>query len=164
MRNIINNKSGFTFIESLITFSIVGIFLSLTWATVSFLLVKTGDQIVRTRAHFFAVEGIERVKQIRQTSVNKNRENGFKTSIGSKTGNFVIKKDGNGLYALESGDNEEIIVEEAPYTTYCRTVNLDGNSTQLKKVTVDVKWGDITDCSLGEELISYSTFLAKTAQ
>ncbi len=163
MRKTIGNKSGFTFVESLITFSIVGIFIALTWATVNFLLLKTNEQIVRTRAHFLAVEGIELVKQIRQTAVNRNRETGFLTSIGSKKGNFVFKKSGD-AYQLIEGDNEEIFMNEEPNTTYCRTISLLGDGESIKEVYSSVRWGDVTDCSIGKEIISYSTYLAQTTQ
>ena len=163
MRKIIGNKSGFTFVESLITFSIVGIFIALTWATVNFLLIKTNEQIVRTRAHFLAVEGIELVKQIRQTAVNRNREDGFISSIGSKNGNFVIEKIGD-AFQLTNGENEEIFMNEEPNTTYCRTISLLGNGEKIKEVYASVRWGDATDCSLGKEIISYSTYLAQTTQ
>ena len=163
MRKIINSKSGFTFVESIISFSIVGIFLALTWATVSFLLVKTTDQIVRTRGHFLAVEGVELVRHIRQTAVNRNREKGFVSSVGDKIGNYTLKKEGD-EFVLEYGTDEEIEMMEEPYTTYCRTVNFEGELSLAKKVTVNVRWGDPLDCSAGEELISYSTYLASTTQ
>lgn len=149
--------------ESLITFSIVGIFIVLTWATVNFLLLKTNEQIVRTRAHFLAVEGIELIKQIRQTAVNRNRETGFTSSIGSKNGNYIIKKNGD-AYELDEGENEEIFMYEEPNTTYCRTISLVGDGEKIKKLYASVRWGDATDCSLGEEIISYSTYLAQTTQ
>lgn len=160
MQKLVNNKSGFTFVESLITFSIVGIFLALTWATVNFLLLKTGQQIVRTRAHFLAVEGIELVRQIRQTSVNENREKGFVTAIGSKTGNHIIIKNGE-RFDLERGEVEMIEIQEEPYETYCRTVNLGGEDENVKRITVNVRWGD---CNPEDEAVSYSTYLAKITQ
>jgi hypothetical protein len=162
MRKIVNNKSGFTFVESLITFSIVGIFLALTWSTVYFLLSKSTEQIVRTRAHFLVVEGIERVKQFRQTAVNRNRLEGFETSIGAMDGSYVLGENGD-LFTLEEGENEVIEMTEEPYTVYCRTVNISGDNTS-KQVSVDVRWGDVNDCSLGSEMISYSTYLAKITQ
>jgi len=165
MRKIINSKSGFTFVESLITFSIVGIFLALTWATVNFLLLKTTEQIIRTRAHFLATEGIERVMQIRKTAVNGNRENGFVSAIGSKLDgeNYILGQSGD-EFTLQSGENKPIEMTEEPYTTYCRTVTFYGDSQLVKEVSVTVRWGDPIDCSLGEEIISYSTYLADTTQ
>jgi hypothetical protein len=163
MRKPVSNKSGFTFVESLITFSIVGIFLALTWATVNFLMLKTGEQIVRTRGHFLAVEGIERIKQIQKTAVNKNREKGFQSSIGNKNGNYVLEENGD-AFALESGKNEQIEMTEEPYTVYCRTVNFKGSEDYVKLVSVEVRWGDAEDCSKGNEIISYSTYLAKINQ
>lgn len=160
MRKIVNNKSGFTFVESLITFSIVGIFLALTWATVNFLLLKTDQQITRTRAHFLAVEGIEIVKQIRQTSVNQNREKGFATAIGSQTGDFIIVKNGE-RFELASGEYEQIEMLEEPYEIYCRTINLNDENENIKHVTVTVRWDD---CNPDDEAISYSTYLANITQ
>ena len=163
MRKIVNNKSGFTFVESLITFSIVGIFLALTWSTVYFLLSKSTEQIVRTRAHFLAVEAIERVKQIRQTAVNRNRLEGFETSIGAMNGSYILGQNGD-IFNLEEGENEIIEMPEEPYTVYCRTLNISGENNLSKQVSVDVRWGDPTDCSIGSEMISYSTYLAKITQ
>lgn len=160
MRKIVNNKSGFTFVESLITFSIVGIFLALTWATVNFLLIKTDQQITRTRAHFLAVEGIEIVKQIRQTSVNENREKGFATAIGSKVGDYIVVKNGE-RFDLARGETEQIEMLEEPYTNYCRTVNLNGENENVKHITVTVRWDD---CNPEDEAVSYSTYLAKITQ
>ncbi|MBU1682795.1 hypothetical protein KJ742_02520 [Patescibacteria group bacterium] len=149
--------------ESLITFSIVGIFLALTWATVNFLLLKTTEQIVRTRAHFLVTEGVERVMQIRQTAVNRNRENGFVSAIGSKSGNYILGQSGD-EFTLTYGENENIEMEEEPYTTYCRTVAFTGDSQLIKQVAVTVRWGDPIDCSEGNEVISYSTYLADNTQ
>ncbi len=160
MEKIVNNKSGFTFIESLITFSIVGIFLALTWATVNFLLLKTSHQIVRTYAHFLAVEGVEVVRQIRQTSVNENREKGFVTAIGSKVGDYVIVKNGE-RFELVRGEAEVIEMQEEPYKTYCRTINLNGEGEKVKQITVSVRWDD---CNPEDEAVSYSTYLAKITQ
>lgn len=153
------NTGGFTFVESLITFSIVGIFLALTWATVDFLLLKTNEQIVRTRAHFLAVEGIELTKQIRQTAVNRDRDKGFFDAIGSKDGDYILTKSGD-AYNLKEGSNENIEMTEEPYTTYCRTIHVSGSDERAKQVAVEVRWGDATDCSKGGEMISYSTYLA----
>ncbi|MFH0837968.1 MAG: hypothetical protein V1880_01740 [Patescibacteria group bacterium] len=155
----LRSHGGFTFVESLITFSIVGIFLALTWATVNFLLIKTNEQIVRTRAHFLAVEGIELLKQIRQTAVNENRETGFYSSIGSRDGHYILEAKGEG-FDLAEGANEQIVMEDEPYTTYCRTVEVTGSGESVKQVSVEVRWGEATDCSLGEEIIAYSTYLA----
>lgn len=157
MRNKINSPKGFTFVEALITFSIVAIFLALTWATISFLLMKTGDQIVRTRAHFLAVEGVEIVKQMRQTAVNRNRETGFLDALGKKEGRFVIKKDGD-EFNLKSGAYELIAMADEPYIDYCRSIELDGQKNNLKKVTATVWWGN-SDCKPTEQLIRYSTYL-----
>ena len=145
--------------ESLITFSIVGIFLALTWATVDFLLVKTNEQIVKTRAHFLAVEGIEVTKQIKMTAVNGDREQGFHNSIGSKVGDFTLEKTGD-VFSLEPGQNEQITMTEEPYTTYCRTITISEGSERVKQVKAEVRWGDALDCSQGEEMIAYSTYLA----
>ncbi len=163
MRKLIRSTSGFTFVETIISFSIVGIFLALTWATVSFLLMKTGEQIVRTRGHFLAVEGIERVKQIRQTMVNRNRLTGFYDSVGSKDGDYILGEN-SGLFTLESGDNELITMNEEPYTDYCRTVNFEGDELDSKMLTVTVRWGDVIDCSQGNKMIAYSTYLTDMSQ
>lgn len=159
MPNRLRSTGGFTFVESLITFSIVGIFLALTWATVNFLLVKTNEQIVKTRAHFLAVEGIEVTKQIKQTAVNRDREGGFYDSIGKLGGNFVIEKNGD-AFSLESGQNEQITMTEEPYTTYCRTITFLEGDERVKQVSAEVRWGDALDCANGEEMIAYSTYLA----
>jgi len=163
MQKSVKSTSGFTFVETIISFSIVGIFLSLTWATVSFLLTKTNDQIVRTRGHFLAVEGVEAVKQIRQTMVNQNRLSGFYNSIGSKNGNYILNKESN-YFLLEPGDNELIEMNEEPFTTYCRTIELDGEGLDSRKITVTVKWGDVIDCSKSSEMIAYSTYLTDMSQ
>lgn len=157
MRNKINPPKGFTFVEALITFSIVAIFLALTWATISFLLMKTGDQIVRSRGHFLAVEGVEIVKQIRQTAVNRNRETGFLDALGKKEGRFVIQKDGD-EFSLKSGVHELIAMTDEPYIDYCRTIELGGQEDNLKKVTSAVWWGS-ADCHPTDQLIRYSTYL-----
>jgi hypothetical protein len=159
MPSRLRSTGGFTFVESLITFSIVGIFLALTWATVNFLLIKTNEQIVKTRAHFLAVEGVELVRQIRQTAVNRDREKGFYDSIGSKDGDFTLEKNGD-AYSLIQGKNEHLEMTEEPYITYCRTINISGTSERVKQVSVEVRWGDAADCSKGEEMIAYSTYLA----
>ena len=163
MRRLIRSTSGFTFVETIIAFSIIGIFLALAWATVSFLLMKTGEQIVRTRGHFLAVEGIEKVKQIRQTMVNQDRLNGFYNSIGSKTGDYVLGENA-GLFTLTPGSSEVIHMDEEPYTDYCRTVTFEGDEVYLKKVTAEVRWGDAIDCRKGDKLIVYSTYLADMSQ
>lgn len=163
MRKVLRSQSGFTFVETLISFSIVGIFLALTWATVNFLLIKTTDQIVRTRAHFLAVEGIEVVRQIRQTAVNRNREDGFVNAIGSKDGSFIITKN-HDEFSLENGSFEQIDMNEEPYTTYCRTLFFEGNREDERIVTAEVRWGDPVDCSRGNERIAYSTYLANITQ
>lgn len=163
MRKFIRSQSGFTFVETLISFSIVGIFLALTWATVNFLLIKTSDQIVRTRAHFLAVEGIELTRQIRQTAVNRNREDGFVNVIGSRSGSFVLTKNRD-EFSLENGSFEQIEMNEEPYTTYCRTLFFEGEREDERIVTSEVRWGDPVDCSQGNERIAYSTYLANITQ
>lgn len=160
MRAILRSTQGFTFVESLITFSIVGIFLALTWATATFVLQKNAEQAQRTRAHFLSVEGMEIVKQIRQTKVNEDRVNGFYTAIGNREGDHVIEQNGPAFF-LKEGSNEEIEMIESPSTVYCRTVNISGENNDVKEVRVRVQWGNNTDCSLGKELVEYSTFLAK---
>lgn len=174
MRKLFNSRSGFTFVESLITLSIVGIFLAVTWATISFLLLKTTDQIIATRAHFFAVEGMELVKQIRQTAMNRNARNGFYQSVGGKTGSFVLgKKDNKNSEdeyiflsddkSVTSEENKRILVEEEPVMTYCRTIEFaDVNS--MKEAAVTVRWGDAEDCAKGDKFITYTTYLADTNQ
>jgi len=163
MRKLIQSKSGFTFVETIIAFSIVGIFLALTWATVSFLLMKTGEQIVRTRGHFLAVEGVERVKQIRQTMENQNRLSGFYSSIGSKTGDYVLGENSK-VFTLTPGSDELVQMDEEPYTDYCRTVTFEGDEPDSKKVIVTVRWGDADDCKKGDKLIAYSTYLTDMSQ
>jgi len=158
MRNLAKNIDGFTFVETLITFSVVGIFLALTWSTVNFLLIKSNEQIVRTRAHFLSMEGIEITKQIRQTAVNKNRETGFEDSIGGKNDNYIIEARGDAFFLVE-GNNELIEMHEEPFINYCRTINFEGVNDSIKKVTSVVRWGGF-DCTIGENVISYSTYLA----
>lgn len=163
MPNLVRSTTGFTFVETIIAFSIVGIFLALTWATVSFLLMKTSEEIVRTRGHFLAVEGVEQVKQIRQTMVNRNRLTGFYDSIGSKTGNYILDDD-NGEFALKAGENELIEMNEDPFTAYCRTLNFEGDELDAKRLTVTVQWGDVLDCSNGNKRVVYSTYLTELSQ
>ncbi len=160
MRNNPKNTGGFTFVETLITFSVVGIFLALTWATVNFLLIKSNEQIVRTRAHFFAMEGIEITKQIRQTAVNSNRETGFSDSIGGKENSYKIESRGDG-FVLSAGEDELIEMHEEPFINYCRTINFESvnSSETIKKIVSTVNWGG-SDCTIGEYSISYSTYLA----
>ncbi len=163
MRKPPNNIAGFTFVESIIAFSIVGILLLMTWATVNFLLLKTNEQIVKTRAHFLAMEGIEIMKQIRSTAVNEDRENGFLTSIGHKeNGNYIIKMKGD-AFVLEKGINQIINMNEDPFIDYCRTIQIDGNSESIKKIVSTVRWGGV-DCNTGENTISYSSYLADLSQ
>lgn len=157
MRKIFFNHSGFTFVESLITFSVTGIFLLLTWATVQFLLIKSNDQIIRTQAHFFAVEGIEILKQIRQTGVNKNRETGFLDSLGNKEGNFIITTS-DGIFSLKSGTDEFLEMEQEPYMNFCRTIEISGEA-EKKKIASIIHWGG-TDCQAAEHTIRYTTYLA----
>lgn len=166
MRMLIKSRSGVTFVETIIAFSIVGIFLALTWATISFLLLKTGEQIVQTRAHFLAVEGIEQVKQIRQTMINQNRLTGYSDSIGNRSENEVyVLGENEGLFTLkprseEPGSDGKILMDEEPYTDYCRTVEFkEGDEPDSKKVIVTVKWGNEEDCSKNNKLIAYSTYL-----
>ena len=158
MKKLLKSQSGFTFVESLITFSITGIFLTLIWASINFLLLKTNEQILRTRAHFFASEGIEVVKQIRKTETNRNRENGFKTAIGSKNGDYIIKKIGDG-FSLKPGANDVIEAMEEPYIDYCRTIRIEGDKDTSKTIYSTVTWGGI-DCSQNDRSIMYSIFLA----
>lgn len=163
MRKTPINTAGFTFIESIITFSIVGILLSLTWATVNFLLIKSNEQIVRTRAHFLAMEGIEITKQIRQTAVNRNREYGFRDSIGNKEDDksYVVPSIAGGGFKFEVANDESIVIKmnEEPYIDYCRTIDFVGSSESIKQITSTVRWGGY-DCTIGEHSISYSTYLA----
>jgi len=159
MRKLVCQNSGFTFVETLVAFSIVGIFLALTWATVNFLLLKAGDQVERTRAHFLAVEGVELMRQIRQTAVNRDRETGFKTAIGSRNGSYILTPKGS-EFELGYGQNEQIEMNEEPYTTYCRTVDFSGSDDNAKTATVTVRWGDPENCALGDKMIAYSTYLA----
>lgn len=132
--------------------------MALTWATVNFLLIKSNEQIVRTRAHFLAMEGIEITKQIRQTAVNRNREYGFGNSIGKKEGSYIITPLGD-TFTFSSGSNELIEMNEEPYIDYCRTIDFVGNSESIKQITSTVRWGGY-DCTIGEHSISYSTYLA----
>lgn len=162
MRKTPTNIAGFTFVESIITFSIVGILLALTWATVNFLLIKSNEQIVRTRAHFLAMEGIEVSKQIRQTAVNRNREYGFRDSIGKKEGSYIIGKLGD-TFTFQEGGNNVIEMNEEPFIDYCRTIDISGNSESIRQITSTVRWGGF-DCTVGEHAISYSTYLADLTQ
>jgi len=158
MRNTSKTPTGFTFVESLIAFSIVGIFLALTWATVQFMIIKSNDQIVRTRGHFLAMEAIEVLRQIRQTAVNHNRETGFKDSLGDKEGVYQLEKVGE-YFQLKTGGAEVIEFDEFPYQDYCRNVQIAGDE-QLKKVRAQVWWGD-ANCKPPHEQkkISYSVYL-----
>ncbi len=146
--------------ESLIAFSIVGIFLALTWATAAFLLQKGREQTLRTRAHFLAVEGVEIVKQIRQTAVNKDRQNGFRDAIGSRDGEYVIERNGAAFF-LKEGQNESIEMPESPSAFYCRTLFFSGEDPALRMLRVQVRWGDAADCAFGEETLEYRTYLAQ---
>jgi len=157
-----SNTAGFTFVETIITIGVIGVLLALTWATINFMLIKSNDQIVRTRAHFLAMEGVEIVKQIRQTGVNRNRETGFEGSIGKKNGLFVIGRQGD-AFTLEEGENEVIEMTEEPFTSYCRTLQITGNSELLKEVVSIVKWG-APDCAEGDQVIRLSTYLADLTQ
>lgn len=158
MRANWHSQHGFTFVESLITFSIVGIFLALTWATATFVLQKNAQQHQRTRAHFLAVEGIELVKQIRQTAVNQDREEGFYAAIGNREGDYVTEQKGSAFF-LKEGSDQIIEMPETPSTFYCRTVNITGEDSDVKQVSVRVEWGGGEECK--GELVEYSTFLAK---
>ena len=164
-KTLSNTSGGFTFVETIIAFSIVGIFLALTWGTVTFLLTKTTEQIERTRAHFLAVEGIELVKQIRLTALNRNRETGFLDAIGKLMGDFRLTKT-NEEYSLTVGSNQTIEMNEEPYTTYCRTLAFSpvGDDPRQRIVTSTVRWGDPESCAKGEKLVSYSTLLADMTQ
>ncbi|MBN1258619.1 prepilin-type N-terminal cleavage/methylation domain-containing protein [Candidatus Peregrinibacteria bacterium] len=171
MRKMFRSKAGFTFVESLITFSIVGIFLALTWATVNFLILKENEQVVRTRAHFLVIEGMERVKQIQATAMNRNRENGFRETLGGKSGTYILSKNENS-FTLKEGRDEKIEMNEEPYTTYCRTIDFSGepeNNPDIRKVRVTVRWGDAGNCEQeeeddkGKQAVSYSTYIAKTS-
>lgn len=167
MRKTPKNTAGFTFVESIITFSIVGILLALTWATVNFLMIKTNDQIVRTRAHFLAMEGIEIVKQIRQTAVNRNRETGFADSIGRKEAEkaYAITTISGGGFKLEEANADIIKIEmnEEPFIDYCRTIIFEGTGESVRQVKSTVRWGGV-DCETGENMLSYSTILADLTQ
>lgn len=158
MKKLLRSQSGFTFVESLITFSITGIFLTLIWASINFLLLKTNEQILRTRAHFFASEGIEVIKQIRKTETNRNRETGFGTAVGNRNGDYTISKVGDG-FKLENGANEVIEATEEPYIDYCRTISIEGDNNNSKTIYSTVTWGG-TECSENDKTIMYSVFLA----
>jgi len=134
----------------------------LTWATVNFLLIKSNEQIVRTRGHFLAMEGIEITKQIRQTAVNRNREYGFQDSIGNKDGAYTIAPLGD-TFTFQRGVDEPIEMNEEPFINYCRTILFAGDSDSIKQVTSTVRWGGY-DCEKGEHSISYSTYLADMNQ
>lgn len=153
------STSGFTFVETLISFSIVGVFLALTWAIVGFVLLKNSEQTQNIRGHFLAVEGMEVVKQIRQTAVNRDREFGFRDFIGSLEGSFVIAERGDEFF-LEPGNNEPIEMMDEPTTIYCRTITMEGDAIDEKKVILSVRWGDTENCAAGDKMISYSTVLA----
>jgi len=159
MRDLLRSSQGFTFVESLITFSIVGIFLALTWATATFVLQKNGEQAQRTQAHFLVVEGMELLKQMRQTAVNEDREEGFYAAIGNRKGDYVIEPNGFAFF-LKPGSHQPIEMPEGSSTTYCRTVSIAGENPDLKEVRVRVEWGG-SDCSEVSELVEYSTYLAK---
>lgn len=163
MPSFLKSTKGFTFIEAIITFSIVGIFLALTWATVQFLVSKSTEQIIRTRAHFLAVEGVELVKQIRQTAVNKNRRNGFFRSIGNKNGDYILVKSGD-EYDLQNGADEKIEITDDPYMIYCRRVSISGLNSGEKKAKVRVSWGDLAHCNQNDHQLSYEIYLADTVQ
>ncbi len=158
MRKKSTSPAGFTFAESIITLSIIGIFLALTWATVTFLLQKSNEQIVRTRGHFLAMEGIEIIKQIRQTAVNRNRETGFLEAIGNHEGRFVIETSGD-EFILQKGSDQTIESTEDPYIDYCRHIDVTGASESIKQVISTVTWGS-SNCNKNPHLISYSTYLA----
>ncbi len=158
-KKYVNSTTGFTFVETLISFSIVGIFLALTWAIVGFVLLKNSEQTQSIRGHFLAVEGMEMVKQIRQTAVNRDRESGFQDSIGRLEGSFVIAENGD-EFALTPGSNELIEMDDEPTTVYCRTITMEGDEANEKKITTSVRWGDVNDCAAGDKIISYSTTLA----
>jgi len=168
VRKLLCKTSGFTFVETIIAFSIVGIFLTLTWGTVTFLLSKTMEQIERTRGHFLATEGIELVRQIRLTALNRNREIGFMDSIRKLSGDYSLSSQGEG-FTLESvlnGGVQMIEMDEEPYTTYCRTLTFSsaGDDQNQRIVISSVRWGDPEDCSKGDKQIAYSTLLADMTQ
>lgn len=158
MRKKSSKNAGFTFVESLMAFSIVGVFLALTWATVQFLVVSFNEQIIRTRAHFLAMEGLEIVKQIRQTAVNRNRELGFEAAFSEKSGNYALVQNGD-EFNLRSNESQVIKVDEFPYIDYCRQLSIEGPE-DLKVIQSKVWWGDF-ECKEpnSEKQISYTTYL-----
>jgi len=102
------------------------------------------------------------VRQIRKTAVNRNRETGFKSSIGSKNGDYILETVGDG-FSLKEGVNKLIEATEEPYVDYCRRINFEGDSNSSKKVFSIVTWGG-SDCLSNDEKIMYSTFLADLKQ
>jgi len=110
------------------------------------------------------MEGIEITKQIRQTAVNRNRETGYASSIGSKEeGDYIIIRQGDG-FSLQMDNNELIEMNEEPFIDYCRTINIAGDpKSSIRQISSTVRWGGV-DCEMGENTITYSTFLANLAK
>lgn len=159
MRLFWNDQSGFTFIEALIAFSIVGIFLALTWGTIQFLLQQSQTQIMRSRAHFFAEEGLEVVRHLRDSAVLNQRVNGFDQQIGSKDGRYIVVHE-NDRWVLSPESFERIYVEAFPPAYYCRTLYFYDESDGVKEIGVDVKWSREESCENSDDSVYYSTYLA----
>lgn len=83
------------------------------------------------------MEGIEILKQIRQTAVNQNRETGFQEIVGKKEGSYTIIREGDG-FGLKSKGHEIIEMQEDPFTDYCRTIQITGDSPLIKKITLSL--------------------------
>ncbi len=158
MRTKSNHPTGFTFVEGLITLSIIGIFLMLTWGTLQFLIMQVSQQSSRNQAHFLAMEGIEIAKQIQKTELNQNAEHGFQDYFGNKSGDYVIEKKGGG-FDLKAGSNEVIFSSSEPFIAYCRTLTITTKSPSLIMLGSKVQWGGV-ECQEASKTMAYSTYLA----
>jgi len=158
MRTKSTHPTGFSFVESLITLSIVGVFLMLIWGTIQFLILQSAQKIARNQAHFLAVEGVEIIKQIKQTAVNQNAEHGFQDYFNQKSGDFIIQKN-HDRFELIEGESELISSNTEPFIDYCRTLSITPETHALVRVSSIVQWGG-ADCQDASKHIAYSTYLS----
>jgi len=158
-KNIIINKKGFSLLEVIIAIFVISVGMT---ATVKLLNVgmkesiSSRDQVI---AEMLAQEGLELVRNIRDTNWEKRRESNpdKKSFDGIDSGSYIIESNADPKLKPVNGDNIELRYENGIYnhtggsnTKFSRKIFVSGSGDDPTRTVASVviwKGGDFTGIS-----------------
>ncbi len=172
-------KKAFGLIEVLIASAIIATILGGLVFVGRYTMESSMNTLTRSEALALATEGIEIVRQIRDTNwIDTNKDTSWNTLVLESTGKFLavdlskdyqvhyIKTDSGLRYGLSTGNGEKIILNDG--SVFLRTISFEspgnlvkGESGQIAssdnamRVTCQVSWGDNHSVVLSELLTNW---------